>query len=98
MEVTEDLFDIDGSAPNLVFEDPASEFYGLTAIAYQGGIIKWLQREYGDHVEVDYILYEEYLTERNEGLPRATRRASLRSTPPKLSHKTYCAQRHVVPP
>jgi len=77
VEVTEDLFNIGGSAPNLVFKDPASEFYGLTAIAYQGGIIEWLQREYRDHVEVKYILYEEYLTERNEGLPRATRRAHL---------------------
>ena len=32
VEVTQDLFDIDGSAPYPIFEDLASEFYGLTAI------------------------------------------------------------------
>ena len=36
VEVTQDLFDIDGSAPYTVFEDPASEFNGLTTIQYQG--------------------------------------------------------------
>jgi hypothetical protein len=34
-------------------------------IEYQGAIINWLQREYGEHVEVVYILYEEYLAARN---------------------------------
>ncbi len=28
----------------LIFEDPSLEFYGLTAIQYQRGIILWLQR------------------------------------------------------
>ena len=56
VEVTEDLFDIDGSRPNLVFEDPSSEFYGLTTIQYQGEIIFWLQREYGKHVQVEYTI------------------------------------------
>ncbi len=28
-------------------------------IEYQGAIMNWLQREYGEHVEVVYILYEE---------------------------------------
>ena len=32
VEVTEDLFEIDGSRPPLVFEDPSLDFYGLTAI------------------------------------------------------------------
>ncbi len=36
-------------------------------IEYQGAIINWLQREYGEHVEVVYILFEEYLLARNEG-------------------------------
>jgi hypothetical protein len=36
-------------------------------IEYQGAIINWLQREYGEHVEVVYILYEEYLAARNKG-------------------------------
>ena len=66
MEVTEDLFNIDGSRPNLVFKDPSSEFYGLTAIQYQGEIIFWLQREYGDHVQVEYTLYEDYLVAQNQ--------------------------------
>jgi hypothetical protein len=56
VEVTEDLLDIDPlTAPHTsrrhtpypIFEDPSSEFYGLTAIQYQGEIILWLQREYG---------------------------------------------------
>ena len=42
MEVTEDLFEIDGSRLPLVFEDPSLDFYGLTAIQYQGYIILWL--------------------------------------------------------
>jgi hypothetical protein len=29
VEVTEDLFEIDGTRPPLVFEDPSSDFYGL---------------------------------------------------------------------
>jgi hypothetical protein len=36
-------------------------------IEYQGAIISWLQREYGEHMEVVYTLYEEYLAERNKG-------------------------------
>ena len=66
VEVTEDLFDIDGSRPNLVFEDPSSEFYGLTTIQYQGEIIFWLQREYREHVQVKYTLYEDYLVAQNQ--------------------------------
>jgi len=34
VEITEDLFEIDGSRPPLEFEDPSSDFYGLTAIQY----------------------------------------------------------------
>jgi len=67
VEVTKDLSDIDRSAPYTVFEDPASEFYGLTAIQYQGEIIFWLQGEYGEHVQVGYSLYENYLEARNHG-------------------------------
>jgi len=55
VEVTEDLFE-DGSRPPLEFEDPSLDFYGLTAIQYQGEIILWLQREYGLHVQVKYTL------------------------------------------
>ena len=78
VEVTQDLFGIDGSAPYTVFEDPASEFYGLTAIQYQGEIIFWLQREYGEHVQVDYTLYKEYLEARNHDQHSyPTHRASL---------------------
>jgi hypothetical protein len=36
-------------------------------IEYQGAIINWLQRKYGEHMEVLYILYEEYLAARNKG-------------------------------
>ena len=54
VEVTEDLFNIDGSAPYSIFEDLSSEFYGLTAIQYQ--IIFWLQREYGEPVQVEYTV------------------------------------------
>jgi len=65
VEVTEDLLDIDGSRPPLVIEDPSSDFYGLTAIQYQGEIILWLQREYGVHVQLKYTLYEDYLVAQN---------------------------------
>ena len=68
VEVTEDHFDIDGSRPNLVFEDPSLEFvHGLTVIQYQGEIIFWLQRKYGEHVQVEYTLYEDYLVAHNQG-------------------------------
>lgn len=66
VEVTEDHFK-DGRCPNLEFEDPALDFYGLTAIQYQGEIIQWLQREYGDQVQVQYTLYEDYLVAANQG-------------------------------
>jgi hypothetical protein len=36
-------------------------------LRYQGAIINWLQREYGEHVEVVYILYDKYLAARNKG-------------------------------
>jgi hypothetical protein len=35
-------------------------------IEYQGAIINWLQREYGEHVEVVYTLYKEYLVARDK--------------------------------
>jgi hypothetical protein len=75
VEVTEDLLDIDPLAaphtsrchtPYPIFKDPSSEFYGLTAIQYQRGIILWLQREYGRHVQIKYTLYEEYLVAQNQ--------------------------------
>jgi hypothetical protein len=75
VEVTEDLMDIDPLAaphtsrshtPYPIFEDPSSEFYGLTTIQYQRGIILWLEREYGWHVQVKYTLYEEYLVAQNQ--------------------------------
>jgi len=75
VEVTEDVLDIDPFAaphtsrrhtPYPIFEDPSSEFYGLTAIQYQGEIILWLQREYGLHVQVEYTLYENYLVAQNQ--------------------------------
>ena len=53
MEVTEDQW-APGVRPRLDYEDLASDFYGLTAIQYQGEIIQWLQREYGEDVEVKY--------------------------------------------
>ena len=79
VEITQDLFDIDGSAPYPPFEDTSSEFYGRTAIQYQGEIIYWLQREYGEHVQVGYTLYEEYLEANNQGQHHGypTHRASL---------------------
>ncbi len=67
LEVTQDLFDKDKSAPYPIFKDPASEFYGLTAIQYQGEIIFWLQREYREHVQVGYTQYKEYLEAHNQG-------------------------------
>ena len=75
VEVTKDLLDIDPFAaphtsrchtPYPIFEDPSSEFYGLTAIQYQGEIILWLQREYGLHVQVEYTRYEDYLVAQNQ--------------------------------
>jgi hypothetical protein len=75
VEVTEDLLDIDPFAaphtsrrhtPYPIFEDPSSEFYGLTAIQYQEEIILWLQREYGLHVKVVYTLYEDNLVAQNQ--------------------------------
>jgi hypothetical protein len=78
VEITQDLFDIDGSAPYPPFEYTSSEFYGLTAIQYQGEIIYWLQQEYGEHVQVGYTLYEEYLEANNQGQHSyPTHRASL---------------------
>jgi hypothetical protein len=65
VEVTDDLFNIDLLAaphtsrrqtPYPIFVDPSSEFYGLTTIQYQGEIIFWLQREYGEHVQVEYTI------------------------------------------
>jgi hypothetical protein len=64
VEVTEDLFE-DGSRPPLEFEDPSSDFYGLTAIKYQREIILCLQREYKLHVQVEYTLYEDYQVAQN---------------------------------
>ena len=90
VEITEDLYE-DGQVPPLEIDDEDSPFYGLTMIEYQGAIINWLQREYGEHVEVDYTLYEENLMERNEGLPRPTHRA-------RLSELLYLARRRMVPP
>jgi len=75
VEVTDDLLDKDPLAaphtsrrqtPYPIFEDPSSEFYGLTAIQYQGEIIFWLQREYREHVQVEYTLYEDYLVAQNQ--------------------------------
>jgi len=75
VEVTKDLLDIDPFAaphtsrhhtPYPIFEDPSSQFYGLTAIQYQGKIILLLQKEYGLHVKVKYTLYEDYLVARNQ--------------------------------
>ncbi len=75
VEVTEYLLDIDPLAaphtlhchtPYPIFKNPSSEFYGLTAIQYQRGIILWLQREYTRHVQVEYTLYEDYLVAQNQ--------------------------------
>ncbi len=75
VEVTKNLINIDPLAaphasrrhtPYPIFEDPSSEFYGLTAIQYQRGIILWLEREYGGDVQVEYTLYEDYLVAQNQ--------------------------------
>ncbi len=75
VEVTKDLINIDPLAtphalrrytPHPIFEDPNSEFYGLTLIQYQMKIFLWLEREYGLHVQVEYTLYEEYLVAQNQ--------------------------------
>ena len=75
VEVTEVGINIDPSAPPhespqytpyAIFEDPDSEFYGLTAIEYQKRIILWLIREYHAHVQVEYTLYEDYLVAVNQ--------------------------------
>ena len=72
VEITADLYK-DGQIPYLEIDDKSSEYYGLTVIEYQGAIIEWLQREYGEHVEVEYTLYEEYLASRaDQELYRAT--------------------------
>ncbi len=63
--------------PSLEIEDEDS------LIEYQGAIINWLQREYGEHVEVVYTFYKEYLSN--------TQSKALQLNPPKSSHKTYCA-------
>jgi hypothetical protein len=47
--------------PSLEIEDEDSR------IEYKGVIINWLQREYGEHREVVYTLFEEYLLARNKG-------------------------------
>ncbi len=60
VEITDDLFE-NSVLPSLEIE------YKDLPIEYQGVIINWLQREYGEHVEVVYTLYEEYLAARNEG-------------------------------
>jgi hypothetical protein len=78
VEVTQDLFNIDGIATYPIFKDPASDFYGVNAIQYQGEIIYWLKREYGEHVQVGYTLYEEYLEAHTQGHHSyPTHRASL---------------------
>ena len=75
VEVTKNLINIDPLAaphasrrhtPYPIFEDPSSEFYGLTAIQYQRRIILWLEREYGGDVQVEYTLYEDYLVAENQ--------------------------------
>ncbi len=60
VEITDDLFK-NSVVPLLEIEDKD------LSIEYQGAIINWLQREYGEHVEVVYTLYKEYLVARNEG-------------------------------
>jgi hypothetical protein len=47
--------------PSLEIEDEDSP------IEYQGAILNWLQREYGEQVEVVYTLFKEYLLARNKG-------------------------------
>ena len=60
VEITDDLYE-DSQIPALEIEEEDLPFYRLTVILYKGVIINWLQREYGEHVEVGYTLYEEYL-------------------------------------
>jgi hypothetical protein len=60
VEIRDDLFK-NSVVPLLEIEDEDSP------IEYQGAIINWLQREYGEHVEVIYTLYKEYLAARNKG-------------------------------
>jgi hypothetical protein len=60
VEITDDLF------KNSVV--PLLEIEGKNLpIEYQGAIINWLQREYGEHVEVVHTLCKEYLVARNKG-------------------------------
>ena len=59
VEITDNLFK-NSVVPSLEIEDED------LPIEYQGVIINWLQREYGEHVEVVYILYAEYLVARNK--------------------------------
>ena len=69
VEVTQDCLEDNNNrvrAPGEL-KDPASEFFGLTPIQYQGEIIQWLQREYGEHVQVQYTLYKDYLIAENQG-------------------------------
>ncbi len=71
VEITDDLFK-NSVVPSLEIEDEDSP------IEYQGAIINWLQREFGEHVEVIYTLSKEYLAARNEGRHYyPTHRASL---------------------
>ncbi len=60
VEITDDLFE-NSVVPSLEIEDEDSR------IEYKGVIINWLQREYGEHREVVYTLFEEYLLARNKG-------------------------------
>ena len=51
------------------------------SLAYQRGVLTWLQREYGDHVEVNYTFYTDYLDARNggQGFDYPVNRSSLSS-------------------
>ena len=51
------------------------------SLAYQRGVLNWLQREYGDHVEVNYTFYTDYLDARDggRGLDYRVNRSSLSS-------------------
>jgi hypothetical protein len=51
VEIRDDLFK-NSVVPSLEIEDKD------LPIEYQGAIINWLQREYGEHVEVVFSLYE----------------------------------------
>ena len=76
MEITEDLYE-NGVVPDSEIDYEGSPFSRLTLIEYQGVIINWLQREYGEHMVVEYTLYEEYLAARNEGHLLTTHKARL---------------------